>query len=142
MNRRLRDMITGKIKLSFLNTLASAEVLEGALCDEETAELFFSENPREVAQARQICMQCPVRVKCLEYGLTFQNEGILGGHTESERLKMSKGKQLDLSLVNQATEMRRDLFGISPSEFAKRYCMSERTVMRLRKDCVDPESAA
>lgn len=47
---------------------------------EGSHELFFSENPVELAQAQRICAGCAVRVKCLELALEENLEwGVWGG---------------------------------------------------------------
>jgi len=142
MNRKLRQIVIGEFGLDILDTFASKEVREGALCNEAVSELFFSEEQKDIASARQICMQCPVRAKCLQYGIEYQNDGVLGGYTASERKKMARGGQLDISMVNQAVAMRRDLFRLSIAEFAKKYDLHPRTVLRLRKDSGDVGVAA
>lgn len=43
-------------------------------------ELFFSERPDELAQAQSICMECVVRLDCLEVALERDEEwGVWGG---------------------------------------------------------------
>ena len=57
------------------------ELQEDGRCIEEGShELFFSEQPAELAQAQRICAQCEVRVSCL--GVALQEEldwGVWGG---------------------------------------------------------------
>ena len=41
----------------------------GRCSNEGRHELFFSENPADLAQAQRICAQCEVRVRCLDVAL-------------------------------------------------------------------------
>jgi len=65
-----------------------------AACRGEDSDLFFAPNYFEKkdkkdareAQAKGICMRCPVRLECLEYALrTREPHGIWGGLNEFER---------------------------------------------------------
>ena len=43
-------------------------------------DLFFSERPDELAQAQSICMECTVRLDCLEVALERNEDwGVWGG---------------------------------------------------------------
>jgi len=54
--------------------------LEGRCREEGSHELFFSDNPSELARAQEICAQCVVRVRCLEIALRDDLEwGVWGG---------------------------------------------------------------
>lgn len=62
-----------------------------ALCAQTDPDLFFpdSHQPRRYAEATQwakaVCVQCPVRLDCLEYALTLtERHGIWGGLSEDE----------------------------------------------------------
>jgi hypothetical protein len=48
-------------------------------------EFFFSEEPQEKYQAKNLCYQCPVRKDCIKYALeSKQIWGIWGGKDENE----------------------------------------------------------
>lgn len=48
-------------------------------------EFFFSEEPEEKYQAKNLCYQCPVRRDCIKYALeSKQIWGIWGGKDENE----------------------------------------------------------
>lgn len=64
-----------------------------AACRGEPTELFFAERGRaqKTAQAKAICRECPVRIDCLDFALSFADKdlpGIYGGTTENERRVM------------------------------------------------------
>ncbi len=47
--------------------------------------------PAEVAQAKAMCRDCPVREQCLEYALdNDERHGIWGGLTTKERRKLAR----------------------------------------------------
>jgi WhiB family redox-sensing transcriptional regulator len=62
-----------------------------AACRDLDPDLFFpigAAGPAvtQVAEAKQICVTCPVRTPCLDWALRhYQDFGIWGGATESER---------------------------------------------------------
>jgi len=85
-----------------------------ALCKTPTGELvdtFYPEtsthggNP--LAVARKICLQCPVRYECLQFGLDEQ-WGVWGGHSASQRRKLSSMVKKGSSLLeaSQAIDAR------------------------------------
>lgn len=69
----------------------------GALCAETDPELFFPEvgtSVTEVRQARWLCARCPLTADCLAEGLKRPYEGIWGGTTVRERMRMRKHPEL------------------------------------------------
>ena len=70
---------------------ASGDWRYRALCRDEDPELFFpvgTDGPAlaQVAEAKSVCMRCPVVESCLEYALgAGQDAGVWGGLAEDER---------------------------------------------------------
>ena len=61
-----------------------------AACRRADPDLFFSEAPADIAQAKAICAPCPVRATCLAAALTrWQPWGIWGGTTTGERAALT-----------------------------------------------------
>jgi WhiB family transcriptional regulator, redox-sensing transcriptional regulator len=62
-----------------------------AICRDTDPDLFFPVGTTgqalvQIARAKEVCNECPVRVDCLEYALeTNQDSGIWGGLAEEER---------------------------------------------------------
>lgn len=62
-----------------------------AACRGQDPELFFSEHPPDVAAAKAICRDCPIRDDCLDGALNAARSGrldlygIWGGATPAER---------------------------------------------------------
>jgi hypothetical protein len=82
-----------------------------ALCRSATAEhleVFYPEpsahggNP--LAVARKMCLQCPVRYDCLEYGLDEQ-WGVWGGHSASQRRKLNSMMKKGSSLLEASQQI-------------------------------------
>ncbi|WP_301485054.1 WhiB family transcriptional regulator [Intrasporangium sp.] len=50
-------------------------------CREHPDDLWFSQRPREVEQAKQLCQDCPIRPSCLQAALRRGEPwGVWGGH--------------------------------------------------------------
>lgn len=67
-----------------------------ALCFGLDPDLFFpigTSGPavQQIAEAKKVCAQCPVRAECLEYAIEHkQIHGIWGGLDEEERLELRR----------------------------------------------------
>jgi WhiB family redox-sensing transcriptional regulator len=73
--------------------------IERAGCLEEDPELFFpvgigSAAREQEAEAKAVCVACPVRAECLEWSLsTFQDAGVWGGLGEDERREIRRARR-------------------------------------------------
>lgn len=71
-----------------------------AACRDSDPHLFFPIGDSGPAAAhaeaaKAVCRQCPVRVDCLEYALTSnQDAGVWGGATEEERRKLRRQRRI------------------------------------------------
>jgi len=70
-----------------------------ARCRDEDPELFFpigTAGPAatQIAAAKAICMQCEVRMECLEWAMaTCQDAGVWGGLSEEERRALRRARR-------------------------------------------------
>jgi WhiB family transcriptional regulator, redox-sensing transcriptional regulator len=70
-----------------------------AACSSSDPDLFFPIGDTGPAvehaeAAKAVCRQCPVRLDCLEYALTSnQDAGVWGGATEEERRKLRRQRR-------------------------------------------------
>jgi len=66
---------------------------ELALCAQTDPEAFFPEHGGSVREAKQICLSCEVRILCLKFALTNnENYGVWGGLSERERYALSRAR--------------------------------------------------
>ena len=64
---------------------------EKALCAQTDTESFCQEKGGSTREAKRICVECEVRVECLEYALQKDERfGIWGGLSERERRRLKK----------------------------------------------------
>ena len=64
-----------------------------AACIGQPIALFFQDRGRndQTLKARALCRDCPVRLDCLDFAMSFPDKelpGIYGGLTETERRRM------------------------------------------------------
>lgn len=62
-----------------------AEAKCGPLDPMEASKLFFVERGGKAAKAKVFCSTCPVQRQCLNYAIFYNEGGIWGGMSESER---------------------------------------------------------
>lgn len=66
-----------------------------ALCRGYDATVFFPSDGVGVEAAQRICAECPVRIECLEYALTFRvDHGVWGGCSERERRRILRRRRV------------------------------------------------
>ncbi|MFD6063810.1 WhiB family transcriptional regulator [Rhodococcus wratislaviensis] len=65
---------------------------------------FYLDNERgepradRVRAAKEVCLRCPVRARCLNYALeAHETHGIWGGYTEDERRKLRSRRDVKSS---------------------------------------------
>jgi WhiB family redox-sensing transcriptional regulator len=71
--------------------------LPNAACISVDPEIFFAEdciNPdrQVIEQAREVCLGCVERLKCLSWGMDNEEFGMWGGLTSNERNDLKKKK--------------------------------------------------
>jgi WhiB family redox-sensing transcriptional regulator len=78
---------------------------EAAACRQTSPELFFPERGGPVKRAKQFCVNCLVRVRCLDEALSWpvgEDHGVWGGMTQEERTR-ERARRRRLS-ANQGDE--------------------------------------
>ena len=81
------------------------EWVHRAKCKDEDPELFFpigTTGPAatQIDEAKAVCMQCPVRMDCLEWALaTGQDAGVWGGLSEEERRALRRTRRREAAHV-------------------------------------------
>ncbi len=70
--------------------------LDRAACRDQNPELFFpvsevGPGAEQIARAKAVCAQCPVRDECLSYAIDNRlDHGVFGGMTPDERRKTAR----------------------------------------------------
>jgi WhiB family redox-sensing transcriptional regulator len=66
-----------------------------AQCREMPTSLFFSDDLDEIAEAKSVCLACPVRTECLDEAVGRREQyGIWGGHLfVAGRIVLSKRRR-------------------------------------------------
>ena len=85
---------------------------ELAACTAHDPNLFFPVGDtgpalEQIAQAKQICAECPIKVECLTYAIeSNQVNGVWGGTTEQER-RLMRRRWLSARRRNDRAGMRK-----------------------------------
>lgn len=65
-----------------------------AICAQTDPEVFYPERGESIADAKRICLGCPVRETCLEWALEHKERfGVFGGKSERERRKIEQQRK-------------------------------------------------
>lgn len=64
--------------------------LAEALCAQTDPETFHPEPGRSAELAKLVCAACPVRAACLAHALMYNERGVWGGTTDSERRQIRR----------------------------------------------------
>jgi WhiB family redox-sensing transcriptional regulator len=90
-------------------TRYAADWLSAGACTSADPDLFFpislsGPGQEQVKAARDVCAQCDVRAKCLEFALsTRQMYGIWGGTTPEERTRLLRRRRLSFRSLARAS---------------------------------------
>jgi WhiB family transcriptional regulator, redox-sensing transcriptional regulator len=72
-------------------------------CRNYPPNVFFPSDGVGVDRARKICVDCDVKVACLEYALDERIEhGVWGGTSERERRRILKRRRIEVTVVADA----------------------------------------
>lgn len=76
-----------------------------ALCTTVDPEAFFPEKGCSSAEAKKVCIACPVRSECLERALgNDERFGVWGGKSERERRAIRKARGLSVPEIDEADD--------------------------------------
>lgn len=95
-------------------------------------DLFDDED--QTAPAKLLCAGCPVRKRCLDYALVYEEFGIWGGATPEERDEL-RGHTFAWTWEQRVEAQRlRTLFsrGVPEEKIAAEYAVSTRSVQRKK----------
>lgn len=107
------EPVKGSVWLGMLNP---QPWVEGALCAQVGGDdLWFPEKGGNVIEAKMVCAACEVQPECLAWALeTGDMNGIIGGYSPRERIKLRRGETLPVTLEDRAraVEERREARGM------------------------------
>ena len=64
-----------------------------AACQGIDTELFFEDIPDARSYKRfvlKVCLECPVKTECLNYAVKYNLDGVWGGTSKRERIRLRK----------------------------------------------------
>lgn len=112
-------------------------------CAKGDPDLYFPDQgdpDRQRHLAVTLCASCPFTAPCLEYALQHNVSGIWAGTSRHERkemrrtlgiraLELSADRRVNVALIDQLTAA-----GLGPNEIARRTGVTQRTVLRRRRE--------
>jgi hypothetical protein len=113
----------------------------GARCVGANTDLFFSEEKREIAAAKNICRECEIASDCLSWAAAEAPEGIFGGLTGKERALLFGTSNFVLDRIGLADDAR-FILQASLSDVAIKFGVDERTALRWRNSLKQSQEAA
>lgn len=85
---------TGPNAGALMSLVNAAPWTRDALCAQTDPEAFYPEKGGSTREAKQVCLECPVRFECLEEALDHDERfGIWGGLSERERRKLQRARR-------------------------------------------------
>ena len=117
------------------------ELLESSACAGRN-DIFDNED--QAAPAKLLCAACPVRQRCLDYALEYEEFGIWGGATPEERDEL-RGHPFPWTWEQRVEAQRlRTLFsrGVPEEKIAAEYAVSTRSVQRKKVEYLALTEAA
>lgn len=95
---------------------------ERARCIEADPDLFFPERGSPGDSAKRVCVECDVRLECLEYALANgERYGIWGGLTERERTRLRRQAKQLFASVGRGEDIRDVLGRVASVRIGRRH---------------------
>lgn len=95
---------------------------EKAQCLQADPDLFFPERGSPGDSAKRVCVECSVRIECLEYALANgERYGIWGGLTERERTRLRRQSTQLFASVCDGEDIRDVLGRVATVRIGRRH---------------------
>lgn len=95
---------------------------EQAACKQADPDLFFPERGSPGDSAKRVCVNCAVRLECLEYALAnSERYGIWGGLTERERTRLRRRASQLFAAVGEGEDIRDVLGRVAAVRIGRRH---------------------
>ncbi len=75
--------------LGMVEAVRAADWMERALCRDSDPDSFFPSSARQPNVAIALCLRCPVKQECFEFGMG-EKFGVWGGTSENDRKKIRR----------------------------------------------------
>lgn len=127
--------LASKQNINFLNDFDSAPVVTGleACLPIEDPDLFFSDEPDDIAFAKAVCQQCPLIQQCGDYGMKNENHGVWGGLSPADRYELRGNKEVFESTdIDRLLQEKFFILEQPAQVVAARYEVDTRTIVRWR----------
>jgi WhiB family redox-sensing transcriptional regulator len=93
-----------------------------ALCRGAEPDLFFPERGSPGDSAKRVCVNCEVRLDCLEYALAnSERYGVWGGLTERERTRLRRQASRLFALIGDGEDIRDVLGRVAAVRIGRRH---------------------
>ena len=116
-----------------VSELGALPVISNGNCGPDSADLFFSDAPEEIAAALDLCSSCPAKAKCLQAALRGNELGVWGGTTQEERLvSTDPNQESEIPSTQEAVVELNNILTMSPADLSLKYRVDRRTVSRWK----------
>lgn len=125
--------IQGKLEL-LERDLGTPVFFAESKCKNADPTLFFAESNSKIAQAKEVCVGCPIRKMCLDWAVENAEEGIYGAMTPRERKKLRAGTEIiDINEIRVMKEQRDLIMNAAIDRAVAYFRVNERTIYRWRQ---------
>jgi WhiB family transcriptional regulator, redox-sensing transcriptional regulator len=93
---------------------------ESAECRGAPINLFYPEGAEISHEALALCERCPVKQECQDYGVVFEDWGIFGGLTATERKKIRNNQGI---YTNHRASITNKVRAVKKNEIEKQDAM-------------------
>jgi len=133
----LQIALDGKLSQIF-GTLNLPSFSDGANCTEQDPELFFSEDFKDIRQAKAVCNGCPLISQCKDWAMSHENYGVWGGMSAKERFLARGGVEaLETQEIVLARQQFFEILSLPLSSLSQRFGVTERTIVRWKNTLRD-----
>jgi hypothetical protein len=119
--------------LDFVLQPAKAPDYRLGACEGADTDLFFSDEPAFINEAKAYCGGCPIARVCASWAITYVNYGVQGGLTAKERFLIRGGKEaIELDELRDLQQQYKFIMERPATEVASQHGVEVRTVVRWR----------
>ena len=107
---------------------------QGACVGYPDVDIFFSDNPRDIAAAKSLCASCSISDVCHSYAAANERYGIWGNTTANEREAVTDLRVITPEERREALDIQSAILrGMKVKDIAERFSVCDRTVYRYKR---------